>query len=150
MSHAYTNLLSNVVFSTKDRLPLIDLELKPRLLRYMNGIVDESGGKMLSANAMADHLHMLWQLPAKLSLSDAMRVLKAISSKWVRETWGSPKPFAWQTGYGAFSVSSSNVSAVANYIEAQEAHHQKRTFEEEFIELLLKHGIAYDPKYLFG
>jgi putative transposase len=150
MSHSYSNMLSHVIFSTRDRRPLIDAEMKPRLLGYMNGIVDESGGKVLSLNAMADHLHMLWELPPTLALSDSMRVLKTNSSRWVHETWGSQKPFAWQTGYGAFSVSRSNVSAVANYIEEQESHHRKRTFQEEFIELLVKHGIDYDPKHVFG
>jgi putative transposase len=150
MSHSYSNMLSHVIFSTKDRKPLIDAEMKPRLLGYMNGIVDESGGKVLSLNAMADHLHMLWELPPTSSLSDSMRVLKTNSSRWVHETWGSQKPFAWQTGYGAFSVSRSNVPAVAKYIEEQESHHRKRTFQEEFIELLVKHGIDYDPKYVFG
>ena len=150
MSHTYSNLVSHVVFSTKDRKPLIDAEMKPRLLGYINGIVDESGGKVLSLNAMPDHLHMLWESPPTLALSDSMRVLKTNSSRWVHETWGSQKPFGWQTGYGAFSVSRSNVSAVATYIESQESHHRKRTFQEEFLELLVKHGIDYDPKYVFG
>ena len=105
MSHTYSNLLSHVIFSTKDRQPLIDAELEPRLLGYMNGIVNENGGKVLPLNAMPDHLHMLWELPPTSSLSDAMRVLKTNSSRWVHETYGSQKPFAWQTGYGAFSVS---------------------------------------------
>ena len=150
MSHTYSNLLSHIIFSTKDRQPLIDLDLKPRLLGYMNGIVNDNGGKVLAMNAMPDHLHMLWELKPTSSLSDAMRVLKANSSRWVGETQETRKPFAWQTGYAAFSVSRSNVSAVANYIDAQEMHHRKRSFHEEFIELLVKHGIAYDPKYVFG
>jgi len=150
MSHTYSNLLSHVVFSTKDRRPLIDAELKPRLLGYLNGIVSESGGKVVSLNAMPDHLHMLWELPPTSSLSDSMRVLKTNSSRWVRETWGSQKPFAWQTGYGAFSVSRSQVPGVAKYIEGQESHHRRRTFQEEFVELLVKHGIDYDRKYVFG
>src|SRR6267154_4207428 len=146
MSHTYSNLLSHVIFSTKDRQPLIDFDLKPRLLGYMNGIVNESGGKVLALNSMPDHLHMLWELKPTSSLSDAMRVLKTNSSRWVREAHATRKHFAWQTGYAAFSVSRSNVSAVANYIEAQEQHHRKRTFHEEFVELLVKHDIAYDPK----
>jgi putative transposase len=132
MSHTYTNLLSHVVFSTKDRQPLIDAELKPRLLGYMNGIANENGGSVLSLNAMPDHLHLLWELPATISMSESLRVLKTNSSRWVRETFGSRKQFAWQTGYGAFSVSRSNVSAVARYVESQEIHHQKRTFDAEF------------------
>jgi len=79
-----------------------------------------------------------------------MRVLKANSSRWVHETLGSQRSFAWQTGYGAFSVSRSNVAAVATYIEEQESHHRKRTFQEEFVELLVKHGIDYDPRYVLG
>jgi REP element-mobilizing transposase RayT len=138
------------VFSTKDRQPLIDPELKPRLLSYMTGIVRNSGGRILSINAAEDHLHMLWELSPSRSLSDATRVLKTNSSKWIHEMCATRRPFAWQTGYGAFSVSRSNVSAVANYIELQERHHRKRTFEEEFIELLVKHGIDYDPKYVLG
>jgi putative transposase len=150
MSHTYTNLLSHVVFSTKDRRPLIDAEIKPRLLGYINGIVDESGGKVLSLNSMPDHLHMLCESPPTLSMSDAMRIVKANSTRWVHETWGSQKPFGWQTGYAAFSVSRSNVAAVANYIETQEAHHRKRTFQEEFVELLVKHGVDYNSRFVFG
>lgn len=150
MSHTYTNLLSHVVFSTKDRQPIIDSELKPRLLGYMNGIANENGGKVLSLSAMQDHVHLLWELPPTSSMSDALRVLKTNSSRWVRQTFGRRKPFAWQTGYGAFSVSRSNVSAVAKYVETQEINHRKRTFDEEFRELLVKHGIEYEPKYAFG
>jgi len=150
MSHTYTNLLSHVVCSTKDRRPLIDAQIKPRLLGYINGIVNESGGKVLSLNSMPDHMHMLWELPPSASLSDSMRVVKTNSSRWVHETWGSLKHFGGQTGYGAFSVSRSNVCAVAKYIEDQASHHHKRTFEEEFVELLVKHGMDYDPKFAFG
>jgi len=150
MSHTYTNLLSHVVFSTKDRRPLIDEEIKPRLLGYINGIVNESGGRVLSLNTMADHLHMLWESPRTLSMSDAMRTVKTNSSRWVHETWGLKKAFGWQTGYASFSVSRSNLAAVANYIETQEAHHRKRTFEEEFVELLVRHGVDYDSRFVFG
>ena len=148
MSHTYTNLLSHVVFSTKDRRPFIDAEIKPRLLGYINGIVDESGAKVLSLNSMPDHLHMLCESPPTWAVSDAMRIVKTNSTRWVHEELR--KPFGWQTGYAAFSVSRSNVAAVANYIEAQEAHHRKRTFEEEFVELLVKHGVEYDPRFVFG
>lgn len=150
MSHTYSNLLSHVVFSTKDRKPLIDAEMKPRLLGYVNGIVRESGGRILSLNSMPDHMHMLWELPPSASLSDSMRVVKTNLSRWVHEMWGSQKPFGWQTGYGAFSVSRWNLSAVAKYIEEQESHHHQRTFREEFVELLVKHGIDYDPRFAFG
>jgi REP element-mobilizing transposase RayT len=116
----------------------------------MTGIARESGHQILSINAMADHLHLLWELSPTWSLSDATRVLKTNSSRWVHEVSKSRRSFAWQSGYGAFSVSRSNVSSVANYIEDQEKHHRKRTFEEEFIELLVKHGINYNPQYVLG
>lgn len=148
MSHTYTNLLSHLVFSTKDRQPLIDPDLKPQLLPYMAGIIRNQGNKILSINAVEDHLHLLWELSPTWAFADAVRVLKANASKWVNEN--SHRRFAWQTGYGAFSVSQSNVPAVAHYIENQEQHHRRRTFEEEFLELLTRHGIAFDPKYVLG
>jgi REP element-mobilizing transposase RayT len=122
--------------------------MKLRLLPYLIGIARNSGNQILSINAVEDHLHLLWELSPTCSLSDATRILKTNASKWIHETL--QRPFAWQTGYGAFSVSRSNVSAVANYIERQAEHHRRRTYEEEFIELLVKHGLDYDSKYLFG
>jgi REP-associated tyrosine transposase len=150
MPHSYTNLLSHIIFSVKDRMPLIDAELKPRLLGYVNGIAIESGAKVLSLNAVPDHFHLLWELPPKLAVADSVRVLKTNSSRWVHETWKSRWNFGWQTGYGAFSVSRSNVASVADYIACQEEHHRRKTFNEEFVELLKKHGIVYNPKYLWS
>ena len=149
MAHTFTNLLSHVIFSTKDRKPTIDLELKPQLLAYMTGIVREIDGKVYSINAVPDHVHMLVNLPATLALSDAIRLVKTNSSRWVHKTWKSRKAFAWQTGYGAFSVSRSNVSAVARYITDQEMHHRKVSFQEEFLSYLKRHEIPYDPRYIW-
>jgi REP-associated tyrosine transposase len=150
MSHTYSNLLSHLIFSTKERARLIDPELKPRLFEYMNGIVVENGGQVLSLDGVADHVHMLWKLPPSLAVADMARVLKTNSSKWVHDTWNSRSGFAWQTGYAAFSVSQSNVPAVARYIERQETHHRRTTFQEEFTEFLVRHGIQYDPRYMWG
>ena len=149
MAHTFTNLLSHITFSTKDRASLIDTDLKPRLLGYMNGIVQETGGKVFSINAVPDHVHMLVNLPPTLAMSDVLRVVKTNSSRWIHETWKSRSEFKWQAGYGAFSVSRSNVPSVARYIEKQEAHHRKVTFQEEFIKLLEKHQIGYDPRYIW-
>jgi REP element-mobilizing transposase RayT len=149
MAHTYTNLLTHIIFSTKDRLPLIGAELKPKLLGYMGGIVREMAGTALIINGTSDHVHLLIGLPPALSLSEAMRVLKTNSSKWVHEKWNSQSTFGWQTGYGAFSVSQSNVLAVSEYIAHQEEHHRRISFQEEFVTFLKKHGIEYDERYIW-
>jgi REP element-mobilizing transposase RayT len=149
MAHTFTNLLTHVIFSTKDRVPHIDAELKPDLFAYMGGIVREIDGKALGINGTADHVHLLIKLPPTIAISDAMRVLKTNSSRWVHEQWDSRSAFGWQTGYGAFSVSQSNVPAVLRYIANQEEHHRKVSFQEEFLAYLKKHGIEYDERYIW-
>ena len=149
MAHTYTNILTHVIFSTKDRIPNIDAELKPQLYAYINGIARELKTELLAINGAADHLHLLIMLPAQLALADALRVLKTNSSRWVHEKWVSRQDFGWQTGYGAFSVSQSKVSNVLSYIANQEQHHQKRSFQKEFIEYLNKNGIEYDERYIW-
>jgi REP element-mobilizing transposase RayT len=148
MPHTFTNLLTHIVFSTKERVPVINAELRPQLHAYMGGIVRELQGTALIINGMADHVHLLVGLPPALSLSDALRVLKANSSRWLHETRRAP--FNWQAGYGAFSVSQSNVLAVTEYIAHQEEHHRKMTFQEEFIALLRKHNIEFDERYIWS
>ena len=149
MAHTFTNLLYHVIFSTKDRLPQIDDELHPRLFGYLGGIVREAGGTALIANGAADHAHLLAALPATVAVSDFMRTLKTNSSRWVHETWPARRAFAWQTGYGAFSVSQSNVEPVRRYIAEQEERHRTMTFQEEFVQILRRHGIAFDERYIW-
>jgi putative transposase len=144
MAHTFTNLLTHIIFSTKDRVPSIDTEVKPELFAYLGGMVREVNGKAYAINGTADHVHLLINLPPTLALSDAMRVLKSNSSRWISEKWAKQRAFGWQTGYGAFSVSRSNVPAVLKYIDNQEERHKKVTFKEEFIAFLKKHGISYD------
>src|SRR2546423_1803259 len=98
MAHTYTRLLVHVVFSTKDRLPQIDAELRPQLFAYMAGIIREIGGTPVIVNGPADHVHSLVGIPASLSVADAVRTLKANASKWVHETWPRRASFGWQTG----------------------------------------------------
>ena len=100
-----------------------------------------------AVGGMEDHMHLHFRLPPTTPLADAVALVKSNSSKWLKE---GRKNFAWQEGYGAFSVSSSNISTVIKYIDNQEAHHGKISFEDEFISLLKKHGIPLDPKYVFG
>ena len=149
MAHTFTNLLTHIIFSTKDRMPFIDAEVKPELLAYLGGMVREVNGKAYAINGTTDHIHLLVSLPPTIALSDAMKIVKANSSRWVSEKWSTQKAFGWQTGYGAFSVSRSNVPDVLKYIANQEEHHRKVTFKEEFIAFLKKHEISYDERYIW-
>lgn len=149
MAHTYTNLLAHVIFSTKERRPFIDAELKPRLLSYMIGIMREPRGNVLGIDGTPDHVHLLVALPPAVSMADALRVLKTNSSRWVHDVWPQRRSFGWQTGYGAFSVSQSNVGSVLRYIAEQEEHHRRVSFKEEYVEFLKKHGIEYDERYIW-
>jgi len=150
MGHTFTNLLFHVVFSTKERRPLIDDSFRDRLHQYMSGIARSEFGGALSIGGTDNHVHSLIVLPADVAAAEAMRKWKSLSSKWVHETLPAEADFGWQEGYSAFTVSRSNVSKVAAYIENQAEHHMKMTFEEEFIALLDRHGIKYDPRYVWG
>ena len=149
MGHTYASLLSHCIFSTKDRQPQITPKLAPELFAYMGGIVRSLNGVALLINGVPDHVHMLVSLPPTLAMADAMRLVKANSSKWVHETYPDQGAFSWQTGYGAFSVSRSNRVAVEAYIAKQEEHHRAVTFQEEFVTFLKKHGIEYDERYIW-
>lgn len=147
MSHSYSQNHLHVVFSTKDRKKLIDQAMQPKLWAYMAGIARNHGFLVLANGGMEDHVHLLIQLAPVLSLAKAVSLLKANSSTWMKDHG---LRFAWQQGYGAFSVSASNLSAVERYIANQAKHHRKITFEDEFLGLLRKHGIPFDLKYVFG
>jgi putative transposase len=148
MAHTFTNLLTHVIFSTKDRLPVIVPDLKSRLHAYLGGIVRSLNGIALAIDGPADHVHMLVKTPASSALADVIRTVKANSSRWVHETF--PRAdFAWQTGYGAFSVSHSNVDQIRAYIAGQEEHHKAVSFQEEFLAFLERHSIEYDERYIW-
>ncbi len=145
MSHAYARNHLHVVFATKGRRNLIgDPE---RLWAYMRGIARNYQIDFEAISGTPNHVHILLALPPKLSLSHAMRAVKANSSKWMNENG---YRFVWQEGYAAFSVSASNLAQVADYVRNQPAHHKLRTFEEEFLALLKKHGIEANPTQVFA
>ncbi len=147
MSHAFTRSHVHVVFSTKDRRKIISKDVQPQLWSYIAGICRNQKMVPVAVGGIEDHVHLLFHLPPTLTLSKAISLLKANSSKWINEHG---RGFAWQEGYGAFNVSASNLDRVAEYIRNQEKHHQKISFEDEFLVLLKKHGIEFDPKYVFG
>lgn len=149
MPHTFTNLLIHTVFSTKDREPSLTPDLKPRVLAYMGGIIRENRGILIAADGPADHVHLLIHLPQDLALADLMRTVKSNASRWVHQEWPDRRSFAWQTGYGAFSVSQSNAEAVTQYIAGQEEHHRQVSFQDEFIAFLKRHGIQYDERFIW-
>ena len=145
MAHTHTCNLVHCVFSTKDRANLISDP--PRLWQYISAVAREKHILSLAAGGTANHLHLLIALPPAIALAKAVQELKGNSSRWLSEVGG---PFAWQQGYSAFSVSQSQRDTVIHYIDNQTAHHAKWTFEQEFLTLLKKSGIAYDPRFVFG
>jgi len=147
MAHSYTRNHVHLVFSTKDRRNTISKEMQPRLWAYIAGICNNYEMIAAAIGGTENHVHILFHLSPKLALAKAVQLLKGNSSKWIGEQG---IDFAWQEGYGAFSVSSSNLDAVTRYIRNQEAHHRKFSFEDEFRALLEKHGLEYDPKYMVG
>ena len=132
----------------KNVIPWIDSGLETRLWPYIGGIARENRMKALAIGGVFDHLHALLSLPSTMSFAKAVQLIKGGSSKWVHEEIGIKK-FEWQEGYGAFSVSQSQLKKTIAYINNQKEHHRKRTFKEEFLQLLDKHGIDYDPRYIF-
>ncbi len=149
MGHTYTNLMVHGVFSTKRRQTLLSSKIMPELVKVVGGIIKERDGSLLAMNGTANHVHLLSIFHPKHAFSDMFRDIKAISSDWVHERFPEMRDFAWQTGYGAFSVSKSNATKVETYIARQEEHHRQQTFEEELIALLDRHGIEYDRRYVF-
>lgn len=143
MSHTYARLLYHFIFSTKHRAHWIHNELKPDLHAYLGGIIRGIEGHAIAVGGVADHVHLLASIPAKVAISSALTKIKANSSKWVHEA-RSLKEFQWQEGYGAFTVSESNREAVIRYIQHQEEHHRRISFQEELLDLLEKHGVAFD------
>ena len=146
MPVTHLSLYYHAVFSTHAREPWLAADWRPSLHAYIGGIVADLGGVPLIVGGIADHVHLLMRLKATHTLADVMRDIKRGSSRWVHEQRRRPA-FAWQEGYGAFTVSPSRVGAVKSYIANQEAHHRKKTFQEEYLELLKEAGIEYDEAY---
>ncbi|MGZ4833731.1 MAG: IS200/IS605 family transposase [Terriglobales bacterium] len=147
MSHAYARNYIHLIFGTKDRRPRIKPAFEPKLYAYLRGIAREYLIDVLEIGGGEEHVHMLLNLPPKVSLATAVRVLKANSSKWMNENG---HLFAWQQGYAALSVSVSNLDSVIEYIRRQPEHHKKRDFASEYTAFLRKHGIEFTPEHVFG
>ena len=149
MGHTYTTVRVHVVFSTAGRRPLIASDLQPRVWEYIGGIGRNHGIPIHQVGGVDNHVHILMSVPSTMTLAKAVQTLKAYSSKWLNEISENTR-FAWQEGYAAFSVSQSNAENVAAYIRGQADHHGKHSFEDEFCSLLVRNGVQYDARYVFG
>jgi len=149
MAGTFANLLYHIVFSTKHRRPLIQPALRNELYKYIGGIVRGQHGVLLEIGGMPDHVHLVTKFKADQSVAEMLRLVKCNSSKWANDRPNRAEEFNWQTGYAAFTVSESQLGAVRSYVRNQEEHHRLRTFQEEFAELLKKHGIEYDERYVW-
>jgi REP element-mobilizing transposase RayT len=149
MPQSFAALYCHIVISTKNREPVITPELQPRLYAYIGGTLRESNNVLLAAGGIADHVHLLVSLSREASVAVTVREVKANSSRWIHETFAEQHSFAWQTGYGAFSVSCSQLEVVKTYLANQERHHRRKSFQQEFISFLRRHGLEYDERYIW-
>jgi putative transposase len=145
----YSKLLYHIVFSTKYRRKQIDAKIRERLYEYIGGTIRNREGSSIEIGGIEDHVHILTGLSTKVCVSDLVRDIKSNSTQWMNDTLNTGRQFQWQKGYGVFTVSYSQLNVVRNYIVNQAEHHRKKSFKEEFIELLKRHNITFDEKYLF-
>lgn len=150
MSGSLTNLFYHFVFSTKGRHPLIEPSWTDELYAYISAILLRHGCFLLSGGGVADHIHLLVRMSPAVSVSHIIREVKAGSSSWARQRRRAAGRFRWQAGYGAFTVSRSELQEVRAYIANQETHHRRFDFRNEFVSLLRQHGIEHDERYLWG
>jgi REP element-mobilizing transposase RayT len=149
MPQSLVSLHVHIIFSTKERAPLIAPALQPRLYEYIGGILRADKNSLIAAGGISDHVHLLVSLGRESSIADTVRIVKSNCSKWIHESFRDLEAFAWQAGYGAFAVSFSNLGQVKRYIAEQEDHHRKRTFQEEYREFLRRHEIEFDERYVW-
>ncbi len=145
----HQQLLYHIVFSTKNRQRWLTDGFREKVFAYMAGTANDLNGFAIKIGGFYDHAHLLVRIPAKIAVSEFVGQLKASTSKHINETSGLMRKFGWQDGFGAFTVSLSSKDAVVAYIENQMEHHRKQTFEDEYLAMLTKHGIEYDPRYVF-
>ena len=147
MSDTYSDLSVHVVFSTVDCAPMMNRCVRKRVFPYIGGVIEGLGGTVIAIGGMPDHAHLVTRLPTNMCVAEFVRKVKTNSSKWMNER-ATDVNFGWQRGYGAFSISQSVVSSVAQYVRNQERHHRMRSFEDELKMLLARHGIEFCASHL--
>ena len=149
MPNTYTQIYIQIVFAVKGKQNLIHNDHREELHKYITGIVQNRGQKMLAIFCMSDHTHIFIGLKPSIAISDLVRDIKACSSKFINDNKWMRGKFNWQEGFGAFSYSRSHIDKVVHYILNQQEHHRKKSFREEYIEFLTKYAVDYNEKYLF-
>lgn len=149
MANIYTQIYIQIVFAVKGRQNLVSISWKDELYKYITGIVTNEGQKLIAINGMPDHIHILIGIKPDKSLSDLVRAIKANSSRFINEKRWINGKFEWQTGFGAFSYSHSQLTNVINYIQKQEEHHKKKTFKEEYIDFLKAFNVDFKNEFIF-
>jgi REP element-mobilizing transposase RayT len=145
MSNTHLSLRVHLVWATKDRRPWLDPEWRSRLFACVAAVVDRRGGELLCAGGTRDHIHLYLEPPSTLALADLVNNIKTTTSKWIHESFPHRRHFKWQHGYGAFTVTSFEDSHLRDYIRNQEFHHRENRFAREYLGLLVRHGVSYDP-----
>ena len=149
MPHSFVQITVHAVFATKARIPFLKPPHRPRIHAYVASVLKNNLGFSRLVGGTDDHVHMLFDLKPTVALSDCVRTVKCVSSGWIHGELDDLWDFGWQEGYGAFSVSASKIDQVVRYIQNQDQHHRARSFEDEFVALLERHGIEYDPRFLW-
>ncbi len=149
MANTYTKIYIQAVFSPINKKSLIKPKWEQELYKYITGIIQNKGHKMIAINGMSDHIHLFFGMKPNTALSDLIRDVKSNSTKWINEKRFLRAKFLWQEGFGAFSYGHSQIDKVAKYIQNQKEHHKKRRFKEEYLMLLKKFEIDYNYEYLF-
>jgi putative transposase len=149
MANTYTQLNMHVVFSVKGRENILPAKIRPEIFKYISGILTNNNQYSLAVNGYKDHVHVFFEMQPTISLSEIVRIVKSNSSKWINDNKMMPGKFSWQSGYGGFSYSRSQRNNVIQYIMKQEEHHKKKTFREEYLELLKVFEINFEEQYVF-
>ena len=149
MPQSLSKVIIHIIFSTKDREAWLDSGVRPRMHAYLATVCRGLGAELVRVGGVTDHVHIVTTLPRTLSQAQLVEQIKKTSSKWIKTIGASQRGFFWQRGYGAFSVSPSQLEAVLEYVDTQHEHHRTRTFQEEYRELLHKHGIDFDERYVW-
>ena len=149
MSHTYSAMTVHIVFSTKNRAPIIDPSIEDELYLYLSGIIESRGAVLYKIGGIEDHIHIVIRIKPTLSIPELLRYIKTSSAKWVNDHHKIKGHFNWQIGYGIFTVSESQLDRVIAYVNNQKKHHHHKTYKTEFVQLLKKHNVDYDPQYIW-
>ena len=148
MPQSLSKVILHIVFSTKNREPWLDADVRSRMHAYLATICRDVGADFVHIGGVSDHVHIVTTLPRTVSQAQMIEQIKKVSSKWIKAVHSRYRGFFWQRGYGAFSVSPSQLDTVLQYVETQQEHHRTRTFQEEYRELLRRHGVNFDERYV--